>query len=423
MQLQIVVIEGPDQGLQFSVAAGQQLTIGRGLQSQTQLTDPSVSRQHCTLTFEGGRATLRDCDSDSGTLLNDQPITAAVVRPGDRITLGDTRLMVEVVGSASDQTIAPRRKPVTPNAAASAVLATGAVTRNLSSLIGSTLHKFRIDATHVRGNTGTIFRARQLESDQLVAVKVLWPDLMADSDQMNRFVRAMKTMRQIKHPHIVRILTAGITELATTGENFCWFAMEFVDGFNLKQLVKRDGSAGMLDWEHAFRIAVQMARALEVAYERGILHRNLTPENILVPRKERQAKLVDLMLAKALEGTSGDQITRAGELLGDIVYMSPERTRGEPIDHRSDMYSLGATLYFALTGQPPFEAGSLPSLIGRIQDEDPLPPKSFQLSVNDAFQDVVLTLLAKSPQDRFEHPTRLLAELNRIGKFAGIEVP
>lgn len=426
MQIQVVVVEGPDQGRQFSLSPGQELTIGRGLQSQTQLNDPSVSRLHCTITFQGGRATLKDCGSGSGTMVNDAAITEAVVGPGDRITVGDTHLAITIVSSANDQTIAPKRAAAATATAAGPAAATPAVpggNRNLSSLVGTVLHKYQIDTTHIRGNTGTIFRARHVESDQVVAVKVLWPDLMANDDQMKRFVRAMKTMRTVNHPHIVRILTAGITELGATGENFCWFAMEFVDGFSLKQLVKRVGTAGMLDWEHAFRIAVQMARALEVAYERGIVHRNLTPENIIVPRSHPHAKLADLMLAKALEGAARDQITRQGELLGDIVYMSPERTRGESIDHRSDMYSLGATLYFALTGQPPFEALSLPSLISQIQDDEPLPPKTFQLSINDAFQDVVLTLLAKSPDDRFENPTRLLSELSRVGKFAGIEVP
>lgn len=423
MQIQVVVVEGPDRGRQFSISSGQELTIGRGLQSQTQLNDPSVSRLHCLISFAGCRATLKDCGSGSGTLLNDNSVTEAAISPGDRITLGDTQLTISIVSSANDQTIAPKRAAVAQELSAQIAPEIQSVKRNLSSLVGTTLHKYQIDTTHIRGNTGTIFRGRHVESGQLVAVKVLWPDLMANDDQMKRFVRAMKTMRVIKHPHIVRILMAGITELGTTGENFCWFAMEFVDGFSLKQLVRRVGTAGMLDWENAFRIAMQMARALEVAHERGIVHRNLTPENIIVPRSHPHAKLADLMLAKALEGSASDQITRNGELLGDIVYMSPERTRGEPIDHRSDMYSLGATLYFALTGQPPFEAASLPSLIGRIQDEDPLPPKTFQLSVNDAFQDVVMKLLAKSPDDRFEHPTRLLIELGRVGKFAGIEVP
>lgn len=430
MQLQIHVSDGPDRGKRFVIDSGHELLVGRGLQSQTQLTDPSVSRKHCRIHFQAGRATLVDCGSGTGTLLNGSNIVEALLTPGDRITVGDSVLTVAIPVGDNDRTLAPRRNSVL--AASAAVVAMGAAPkvvtelngkRNLSHLLGSTLHKFRLATTHVRGNTGTIFRAQHVETEQLVAVKVLWPDITASEEQRHRFVRAMKTMRAIKHPHIVRILTAGITELGATGENFCWFAMEFVDGFSLKQLVKRDGTAGMLDWEHAFRIAVQMARALEVAFEQSIVHRNITPENILVPRQSPHAKLADLMLAKALDGALGEQITRQGELLGDVVYMSPERTRGEDIDHRADMYSLGATLYFAITGQAPFESASLPELIGRIQDEEPLPPKTFQLSVNDAFQEVVLRLLAKSPTNRFEHPTKLLAELTRIGKFAGIEVP
>jgi serine/threonine protein kinase len=179
----------------------------------------------------------------------------------------------------------------------------------------------------------------------------------------------------------------------------------------------------MLDWEQAFRMTVHIARALEVAHQHEIVHRNVTPENILLGRAQPIAKLGDLMLARAIEETVSNQITRDGELLGEVAYMSPERTRGEPIDHRSDLYGLGATLYAVLAGQPPFQSASIPSLVSMIQQDEPLPPKTFQLSINEAFQNVVMKLLEKNPADRFESPSQLLKELERIGKFAGIEVP
>ena len=143
--------------------------------------------------------------------------------------------------------------------------------------------------------------------------------------------------------------------------------MEYVAGENMKQVIERIGVAGMLDWRYAFKVAVHVARALEYAHGENILHRNVTPTNILLDAPTKVVKLGDLMLAKALEG--GTQITRPGELVGDIVYMSPERTRGIPeeIDARSDLYGLGATVYALLAGRPPFEGGTLAEKVTRIR--------------------------------------------------------
>lgn len=445
--VKLVIVEGPDRGRDFSVTAHEELQIGRGRQTQTQLTDPSVSRLHCVASISAGRVRLKDCSSGSGLLRNGEAFTEGTLDAGDLITIGDTVLRLEVAGAPDEQTIPPKRQQaMSPVDAMVASLrqqqdasGTGkgagqiavpplmkaprkAPSRNLGSLKDYVLHKYRIETAHVRGNSGMVFRAKHIESGEQVAVKVMWPDLMTDDSQMKRFVRAMKTMRPIKHPNIVRVLNAGITELAATGENFCWFAMEFVDGFSLAQVVKRVGAAGMLDWEQAFRIAVHVARALEVAHQHSIVHRNITPENILVARAEPIAKLGDLMLARAIEETGSNQITRDGELLGDVAYMSPERTRGEDIDHRSDLYGLGATLYAVLSGQPPFQAASIPTLLNLIQEDEPLPPKTFQLAINESFQNVVMRLLEKNPADRFESPSDLLKELDRIGKFAGIEI-
>jgi len=135
-------------------------------------------------------------------------------------------------------------------------------------------------------------------------------------------------------------------------------------------------------------------------------------------------KLGDLMLAKALEGTMVEQITRPGELVGDVAYMSPERTRGGSavVDGRSDIYSLGATLYALLTGRPPFEGDSLPETILKIRQEDPVKPKKYQLSIPDMFEGTVMKMLAKRPDDRFGTAGELLEELERVAKFQGMSL-
>jgi serine/threonine-protein kinase len=129
------------------------------------------------------------------------------------------------------------------------------------------------------------------------------------------------------------------------------------------------------------------------------------------------------MLAKALEGTMAQQVTRPGELIGDVAYMSPERTRGgADVDSRSDIYSLGATAYALLTGRPPFEGNSLTDTIAKIRNAEPAKPKKFQLSIPDMFEGVVLRMLAKRPEDRFQTPAQLVTDLERVAKFQNVTV-
>jgi len=408
MEYSIAIISGPDSGKAFSIKAGQTLVIGRGQQTETRLLDPSVSRQHGELSFHSGELRVRDLGSGTGTFVNRARVSDAILRAGDVISLGDTDLRVELASVVDAPTIAPTRQ-------------SAPAPRDLSALRGEMLHHFRIVDEIARGATGTVFRATRPDRNETVALKVLWPDIALDADQRRRFVRAMKTMQPIRHPNIVRILNAGITERDGRSDPLCWFAMELVDGFNLHQLTKNLGTAGMLDWQHAYRVAVHIGRALEVAFENGIVHRGITPENILIPRAERIAKLGDLMLAKALDGIAADQITRRGELIGEIPYMSPERTRGEEIDHRSDLYSLGATLYAVVTGQTPHDAPSAAAMIQQIQEQEPLRPRTFQLSINDMFEGVVMKLLERRPAARYQTPAELLTDLERVGRFAGLK--
>src|SRR5262249_8469158 len=138
---------------------------------------------------------------------------------------------------------------------------------------------------------------------------------------------------------------------------------------------------------------------------------------------DKTVLLGDLMLAKALEGSLAQQVTQPGQLVGDVGYMSPERTRGAgDIDGRSDIYGLGATVYALIAGRPPFTGASLPELIGKIRSVEPEKPKKYQMAVPDLFQGTVFRMLAKRPEDRFQTATELLADLDRVGKFAGVTV-
>jgi len=162
---------------------------------------------------------------------------------------------------------------------------------------------------------------------------------------------------------------------------------------------------------------------LDYAGQHQIIHRSIAPANILVRGEDKLAKLGDLMLAKALEGSLAIQITRRGEIVGDVAYMSPERTRGtQDVDGRSDIYSLGATVYALLTGRAPFEGSTLPDTILKIRQAEPEKPKKYQLSIPDLSEGTTLKMLAKRPDDRYQSAGHLLADLERVAKFQGVTV-
>lgn len=406
MIAELVIVKGPDAPRKFTLADGQSFVIGRGEKSNTRLADQQASRIHCVVEVDRGKFLLRDQHSSAGTFVNGERIEQCELKPGDVIRVGQSELRLVLADQHEQTTVAPQP-------AAAAPVATAA---NLKNLVGQSLAHFELKKVLASGNTGLVFIAHDAKANRPAAVKVLWPEISKQEDEMQRFVRAMKTMMPIHHENLIEIYAAG-----KNGPH-CWVAMEFVEGECLTEVINHFGTRGMLDWRTSFLVAVQVARALEKAYEHQIVHRNITPNNILFNREAMLAKLGDLMLAKALEGTLARQITRPGQLVGDLPYMPPERTRTDaPVDCRADIYSLGATIYALLTGHPPFEGNSVPEVVSRIRTAEPIKPKQYHLSVADRFQDAVLTMLAKRPEDRYETPSKLLIDLNRIARYENIQ--
>ena len=286
MQMKLTVVAGPDQGRTFSISSDQTFVIGRGQDTPTKLADPHVSRHHCTLDTIGVKITLVDGGGASGTLVNQAKIKTADLHPGDLIQIGGTTLRfdVNVIDSSTMASPAP---------AGTAQPATG----DLTELIGKTLHHYKIVRELAKGASGAVFLANHTEKGNEIAVKVLWPSLSKDEEQMQRFIRAMKTMLPIKHENIVELYNAG-----KVGP-YAWVSMEYVEGESLAHVIERIGVAGMLDWQNAYRVAVHIARALECAAEHKIIHRNITPANILL-RSDNVAKLGDLMSRQSARGNS-----------------------------------------------------------------------------------------------------------------------
>jgi serine/threonine protein kinase len=400
MSRRLVVTAGPDKGRIFELKTGETLLLGRSQATQTRLTDPRVSRVHCEVQVEEDRVTVVDANSAAGTLVNGQRVNEQPLGTGDTIQVGDTQLHFEDGQTA----VAPATRQSFGG-------------EPLSSLTGQTLAHYEIGQVVAKGQSASVFRARDTKDGKEVALKVLRPEFSQDEEEMQRFVRAIKTVLPLRHPNLVALYGAG-----KAGPH-CWIAMEFVEGESLTQVIQRIGVAGMLDWRHALRVAVHVARALEYAHSQQIIHRNVSPPNILVCSEDKVAKLGDLMLAKALDGVLAQQVTRPGALVGDVNYMSPERTRSstEGVDGRSDIYSLGATVYALLTGRPPFADDSLVETIAKIRKADPEKPKKYQMSIPDLFEGTVLKMLAKRPEHRHQTAGELVKDLERVGKYQGVQ--
>jgi serine/threonine protein kinase len=405
MQAYLRVTAGPDVSRNFDLTEGLTLTIGRGEKSNTKLTDASVSRLHCTVRWEDGKFVLTDLDSVGGTLVDGQKVKEHVLKHGQEFQIGGTRLKLHTTGIADAATLMAAQKQARE------------LKPDEGVLTGTTIKHYELGPVLARGHTGTIYKGKDTRDGKDVAVKVLHADFTKDDEEVQRFVRAMTTAIELKHPNLIALYAAG-----KQGDT-CWYAMEYVDGDPLTKLIEKFGTLKMLDWKFALTVGVHIAQALEVAHEKHIIHRNISPENIMIRKKDNAAKLGGMMLAKALEGIKAKQITKPGELVGDIAYMAPERTKSDvEVDTRADIYGLGATIYALLTGKPPFAGKTLVETIAQIRQSDPVPPKKFQLSIPDKFQDVVMTMLAKRPELRYQTPAQAARALEQVAKFQGMSV-
>ncbi len=402
MLLTLKIVQGPDQGKEFSISEGDCMVIGRGEKSDIRLSDPSISRVHCELSCQDAAVMVRDLGSTSGTKLDDTPIQVSQVMIGGKIQIGDTVLQV------SDQNVNESTRFAT--AAEPAV-------KPLEELVGSKINHYRLDEIIGQGKSGVVFKAFDEEKNRVAALKVLSLQHTRLPQQRERFVRAMKTMIPIRCDNIVRIYNAGITG------PYCWTAMEFVEGENLAQLIQRIGIEGMLDWKKVWRVAKDIGNALATAHEHNIVHRNVTPTNILRRASDQRCLLGDLMLAKAIDGELAVEITQPGQLIGEIEYLAPERTMAESvIDIRSDIYGLGATCFALLTGHPPAQGKNLTELLQNIRHGQPKAPRTYQLAINELFQDlIVVRMLSKNPADRVQTPIALIEELDRIGRYNNLK--
>jgi len=262
------------------------------------------------------------------------------------------------------------------------------------------------------GAVGVVYKARQMSVDRIVALKVLDPRYARNEKYVERFLREGRAAAKLDHVNIVRGIDAG-----KSPEGFYYFAMEYVDGVTLKRLLKRDGIIGEA---RAAEITAQIARALGHAAGAGFVHRDVKPENIILT-KDGTAKLADLGLAKS--ASEDGSVTIAGQAMGTPMYISPEQAKGlDSVDLRSDLYSLGATLYHMVTGAPPFGGDNPTVIMLKHINEEPPPPHELNADLSEGLCHVLEKMLAKDPAARYQSADELNADLEAVAADLPVEI-
>ena len=273
-------------------------------------------------------------------------------------------------------------------------------------LEGTTLGGYRVEALLGSGGMGSVYRGVQESLKRPVAIKVLRAELGQDAAIVARFRREAELAASLAHPNIAQVTDFGVEE------GRAYLVMDLLEGEPLAETIE---SEGRLDEARTVRIAMQVLTALAMAHERGVVHRDLKPDNIFVQRVSGMdlVKLLDFGIARMLE--PDEKMTGTGAVLGTPAYMSPEQARGKPVDARSDVFSVGCVLYEMLSGRRPFRGENYHELMFAVVEQDPQPLAEIDEKLSPALAKVIERAMSKDPEARFASAREMKDALEAIG--------
>ncbi len=266
------------------------------------------------------------------------------------------------------------------------------------------------------GGMSEVHLARDMRLHRDVAVKVLRADLARDPSFYLRFRREAQNAAALNHPAIVAVYDTG--EAETAAGPLPYIVMEYVNGVTLRDIVHTDGP---MPPKRAIEVIADACQALNFSHQHGIIHRDVKPANIMISTTNA-VKVMDFGIARAI-ADGGNRVTQTAAVIGTAQYLSPEQARGDPVDARSDVYSLGCVLYEILTGQPPFVGDSPVAVAYQHVREDPVPPSQRHEGVSADLDAVVLKALAKNPDNRYQTAAEMRADLVRVHNGESPEAP
>jgi len=259
------------------------------------------------------------------------------------------------------------------------------------------------------GGFGVVYKAFDCQLQRVVAIKALSRSLAASATARKRFEREAIAAAAVNHEHVVNIYAVDSSGPVP------FLVMEFVAGVSLEQNLKQDGPLGL---KEILRIGLQIAEGLAAAHKQGLVHRDVKPANILLENGVQRVKITDFGLARLVDDAS---LTQTGLIAGTPSFMSPEQARGEAVDHRCDLFSLGSVLYAMCTGQSPFKGSSSLAVLKRVCEEEPRPIRDLNPDIPEWLCEIVGKLHAKQPAERYQSAVEVAELLN--DRLAALQQP
>lgn len=286
-----------------------------------------------------------------------------------------------------------RRNPATPD--------------DPAGLVGLTWKRYRVQKVLGKGGMGAVYKAEQTSLHRGVALKVMLRGRgQAAPGERERFEREAKLIGTLNHPNIVKVLEAE------WDDDLCWFTMELVPGEDFKVHLR----SGTFPMGKGAAVIAKVARAMDFAHKKGVVHRDLKPQNVMIDAESGEPKVLDFGLAKNVDAEQMQQLTQMGAFLGTPAYMAPEQAGGDPnaIDARADVYALGAMLYEVLTGRPPFMGKKAIHIIRKVLKEDPVPPQEVFPQADARLSAIALRALQKDPDARYPTAGEMADDIEKV---------
>ncbi len=278
----------------------------------------------------------------------------------------------------------------------------------MDNIIGRKLDgRYEIQEIIGVGGMAVVYKAYDSIDDRIVAVKVLKEEYLKNDEFRRRFKNESKAVAVLSHPNIVKVYDVSF------GDRIQYIVMEFIDGITLKEYIEQQN---VLTWKEAVHFLVQILRALEHAHERGIVHRDIKPQNIMM-LEDGTIKVTDFGIARFAHSETKTMTDKA---IGSVHYISPEQARGGATDEKSDIYSVGVMLYEMLTGKLPFEADNAVSVAIMQMQEDPKHPREINPEIPEGLEDITLHAMQKDPEQRYKSAAEMLEDIERFKRNPSI---